>query len=360
MNTALLIHSQNPLAFEDFQTYLEIPNLVLDFISEMPESIHWYFHREGQSTTLFAINYHLQGTYEVSVDNLASYDDLRFFPYLVDSLAKFLQGTLDFENIYEELNEEWVEDTISEEIASLKATLSILPQYFVSQPLDDLAYVSLEALRDFGVNLHSSTPRIYGYVQYLMRHHLLPCLKDWDEMNMPDTDEEVEVDIPQHEAIGRVKSWQLDGSETYETYSQEDVEHLLSLANEYKKGNPLHGVVLNDIGTIHQEGIGMPVNGEEAIYWFKEAYQQGDKLYAPTNLGDLYRKGCGSIEPCLKKAFEAYQLSIDPYAHYRIGQAYEEGWICEPDIEKAMKWYQLAAEEGHHLAIKRTKKQITL
>ena len=175
-------------------------------------------------------------------------------------------------------------------------------------------------------------------------------------MNVLDTDEEVEVDIPQHEAIGRVKSWQLDGSETYETYSQEDVEHLLSLASEYKEGKPLHGVVLNDIGTIHQEGIGMPVDGESAIYWFKEAYKQGDNLYAPTNLGDLYRKGCGNVSADLKKAFEAYQLSVDPYAHYRIGQAYEEGWMCEPDMAKAMKWYQQAAQEGHHLAIKRLKR----
>ena len=356
MNTTLLIHSKNTLDFGDFQAYLEIPNLVLDFISEMPGSIHWYFHREGTSTTLFAITSNLHGTYEVSIDNLASYDDLKFFPYLVDSLAKFLQGEMDIEYIYEELDEEWVEDTISEEIAYLKATLSIAPQYFMAHPLDDLAYISLEALRDFGVNLHSSTPRIYGYVQYLMRHHLLPCLKDWDEMEVTDTDEEVEVDIPQHEAIGRVKSWQLDGSETYETYSQEDVEHLLTLANEYKEGKPLHGVVLNDIGTIHQEGIGIPIDGESAIYWFKEAYKQGDKLYAPTNLGDLYRKGCGVIASDLKKAFEAYQISIDPYAHYRIGQAHEEGWTGEPDMEKAMKWYRQAAQEGHHLAIKRLKK----
>ena len=58
----------------------------------------------------------------------------------------------------------------------------------------------------------------------------------------------------------------------------------------------------------------------------------------------------------LKKAFDAYQLSIDPYAHYRIGQAYEEGWTGEPNMKKAMKWYQQAAEEGHHLAIKRLKK----
>ena len=55
----------------------------------------------------------------------------------------------------------------------------------------------------------------------------------------------------------------------------------------------------------------------------------------------------------MEKAFEAYQLSIDPYAHYRIGQAYEEGWTGNQNMVKAMEWYQQAAEEGHHLAIKR-------
>ena len=113
---------------------------------------------------------------------------------------------------------------------------------------------------------------------------------------------------------------------------------------------------MNDIGTIHQEGIGIPVDGESAIYWFTEAYKQGDKLYAPTNLGDLYRKGCGNVKANLKNAFTSYQLSLDPYAHYRIGQAYEEGWTGNPDIEKAMKWYHQAAQEGHHLAIKRLKR----
>ena len=355
MNTSILIYTKQMLVFDDFLAYLEIPSLVLDFESETPDSLHWYFHREGTSTTLFAVNYNLQGTYEASIDNLASYEDLKFFPYLVDSLAKFLNGTLDIDHIYETLDEDWIEETIADEVAYLKATLTILPKYFLAQPMDELAYITLETLRPFGVNLHSSTPRIYGYVQYLMRRHLLPYLKDWDEMDMPDMDEEIEVDIPQHVAVGRVKSWQLDGSETYETYSQEDVEHLLVLASEYQEGKPLHGVVLNDIGTLHQEGIGMPVNGEEAIYWFKEAYKQGDRLYAPTNLGDLYRKGCGDVKPCLKKAFEAYQLSVDPYAHYRLGQAYEEGWTGEVDLNKAMKWYKQAAEEGHHLAIKRMK-----
>ena len=359
MNTIVTIHSSKPLIIEEFFSFIDIPHLVLDFMTELPTSTHWYFHREGISTTLFGISYNGKGIYEISTDNLAAYDDLKFFPYLSDSFCKFMDGRLETESIYQQMDDDWIEETIAEEIACLKATLSVTSQYFISQPIDDLSFVSLDSLYAFGVNLHSATPRIYGYIQYLMRHHLLPHLNDWNEMDIPESEEEIEVDIPQHISIGKVKSWQLDGSETYESYSQEDVDHLLALADDYRKGKPLHGVVLNDIGTIHQEGIGIAINGKEAIYWFTEAYKAGDALYAPTNLGDLYRKGCGDIKPSLAKAFEAYQLSTDPYAHYRIGQAYEEGWTGVPDIKRATEWYQRAAKEGHHLAIKRIKKEIT-
>lgn len=358
MNTSLLIRSQRPFDFKDFLAYLEVPGVTLDFSTALPESRHWYFHRKGISTTLFALSFHRKDTYELSVDNLAAYYDLKFFPYLADSLARYLDGETEVESLYETFGEEWIEETIADEVACLKGSLTVVPRYFLSQPIDELAYVSLDTLADFGVNLHSSTPRIYGYLQYLMRHHLLPRLNDWSEMTLSDVEEEVEVDIPQHCPIGRVKSWQTDGSETYETYSQEDVKHLLALASEHRNGKPLHGVVLNDIGTIYQEGIGVPANGEEAIHWFTEAYRSGDWLYAPTNLGDLYRKGCGTVKPDLRKAFEAYRLSTDPYAHYRLGQAYEEGWIASPDPTLALKWYRQAAEEGHHLAIKRMKTSI--
>lgn len=354
MNTPIIIRSSKIFHFQDFIDYLDIPEMMIDHHFEVPgESINWLFHREGISTTLFALTYNLQDVYTLSVDNLAAYDDLKFFPYLADSLAKYLDGKLEIANIYEELDENWIEETITDEIARLKGTLTVVPHYFFAQAFNDFSYVSEDTLYPFGVNLHSSTPRIYGYIQYMMRNELLPRFNDWDEIPVDYPDEEVEVDIPQHHPIGRVKSWQLDGSETYETYSQEDVDHLLELADEYDGGLQLPGVVLNDIGTIHQEGIGMPMDGEKAVYWFTEAYQAGDTLYAPTNLGDLYRKGCGKVKPNLKKAFEAYQLSTDPYAHYRIGQAYEEGWMGRPDMELAMKWYHKAAEEGHHLAIKR-------
>ena len=65
--------------------------------------------------------------------------------------------------------------------------------------------------------------------------------KNYEKATYPTREKKPVELFAQHVAIGRVKSWQLDGSETYETYSQEDVNHLLSLASEYKHGKQLHG-----------------------------------------------------------------------------------------------------------------------
>lgn len=236
----------------------------------------------------------------------------------------------------------------------LKSALSVFPRYYVGFPLEGTPYLSLALLAQYGVNLHSSTPRIYGYVQYIMRKGLLPQATDAElEEDRRREEMETEVDVPQHVSIGRVKSWQIDGAETWESYSREDTEMLVALGESYRAGADVAGVVLNDLGTIYQEGIGVERDGQKAEYWFKQAYLQGDHLYAPTNLGDLYRKGCGTLPVSLPQAFEAYKKSEDIYALYRIGQAYEEGWIGAPDREKALYWYRKAAEKKHHLAVRR-------
>lgn len=354
MTTFVTITSKKKFCYNEFLDYADIPELELSYCAkDEADGVEcWFFARRNISTTLFLLQRTAQG-YELHVDNLAAYDDLRMFPYIADTLTKFLDGNVleaAEESLYKIFDEEWVADTISEEIALLKGSLSIIPQYFLILPRVAGCYITLDTLRNFGVSLHSSTPRIYGYIQYAMRNKLLPC---GEPLVLPDTEDTIEVDIPQHTPVGRVKSWQLDGCETYETYSREDVKLLLALADEYKNGNPLHGVILNDIGTLFHEGVGVPVDGEKAVYWFMEAIKAGDTLYAPTNLGDLYRKGCGAIKPSLQDALNAYKKSTDPYAHYRIGQAHEEGWVSAPNIREAIKWYERAAGEGHHLAIKR-------
>lgn len=367
MHSNLRIHSSSFLNFEAFVRFISL-NDTLELLCDIPtEHGHaWYFYRPSSSTTFYTLTYQKPRTYILSMDDLASVEDYKLFPYLADSLAHFLEGSIEETNrentIYQILNEEWMEGAIADEIARLKGSLTIFPKYYIHQSLQGAAYVSVDTLRRFGVTLTSATPRIYGYIQYMMQHNLLPVstaeeIKQESQSALLKTHEEYDVEIPQHRSIGRVKSWQLNGEETFESYSREDVDLLLLLANNYLTGEKVEGVVLNDIGTIYQEGIGVAADASIAAEWFQRAYNEGDSLYAPTNMGDLYRKGGVHIKKSLAKALEYYQKSTDPYAFYRIGQAYEEGWVDTPNPDKAMIWYKKAAEAGHHLGIKKLNEQ---
>ena len=347
-----IIHSKTAFHFGDYLRILDMDDIIL---SITPEDIPcaWGFYRDGKSTTLFTIE-RQENNYVLSMDGLASYDDYKLFPYLIDSLSLCLNDEhyeVDGQTAYGIYDEEWIEYEIGEEIAYLKCMLGSGYKYYVSLPIDgDCPYVSSDSLNQYGVTVYSSTPRIYGYIQYLMRNGLIPSDP---EQEIPDISEDVEFDVPQHVAIGRVRSWQTDGSDTYETYSAEDITQLLSVARSYEDGKHVEGVVLNDIGTIYEYGIGVEKDITKAIRWFKEAIRNGDNLYAPTSLGDIYRRGDEDGTPNLRSAFEAYAISVDPYAWYRLGQAYEEGWICEPDMKMAYEYYDKAVAVGHHLALKR-------
>ena len=346
--------SQSCLSFGRLRQLLGIDNLVLHMgPDEMPGT--WAFYREGMSVTLFLIQQTDNG-YLLSMDGLASYDDYRFLPYLVDSLSLCLNNELftsDGCSAYELYNENWVADTMGEEVAYLKCYLQLGLKYYLSLPIPSTnVYVDVATLRSVGVSIHSATPRIYGYVHYLLRANRLPCDEEVDNGPVEGAGE-VEVDVPQHQSIGTVLSWQTDGSETTESYGREDVELLLQLAEAYRRGEPCDGVVLNDIATIYEHGIGVEADAEVAAHWYREAIRQGDHTFAPTSLGDLYRKGAGRIAKDLHRAVAAYRQSVDPYAWYRLGQSYEEGWLSTPDLDKAMEYYHRAAAVHHHLALKR-------
>lgn len=364
MTENVIIFSTSQFDFNAFVDYLDMrSSLILDSNVSIENENSWCFYRPKHSTTQFMITLTEANQYIVSIDRLASVEDYKFFPYLADSVSKFLNGEITDlspnENIYHHFDNDWMEECIADEIAYLKGTLTILPKYYLSLPIKFASYVSLKDLEKFGVTLHSATPRIYGYIQYMIKQNILlsssieELSEEFNNSYQEFEESEFEVDIPQHSSVGRVKSWQLDGEETYESYSKEDVELLLKIANDYNSGKVVDGVVLNDIGTVFQEGIGVDKNLSIAAQWFERAYEKGDHLYAPTNLGDLYRKGGDALNKSLSKALEYYSLSDDPYSWYRIGQAYEEGWTSGPDKEKAFVWYKKAAKAGHHLAIKR-------
>lgn len=347
----VIIHSNNDFDFGEYTRLLGVKDLVLDISpEEVPDA--WGFHREELSTTLFSIE-RGEGLYVLSMDGMASYVDYCFFPYLADTLSSYLCGcpylSEEGKSAFLDFDEEWAAYCIGEEVAYLKCLLSIGQKYYIDLPLSDgFPYLTEALLREFGVTLHSSSPRIYGYTQYMLRSGLL---SEDEEREEPEKDEE--VDVPQHVSIGIVKSWQTDGAETTESYSREDVDLLLAIGQEYEQGKDVPGVVLNDIGTIFEHGIGVGTDIPKAIRWYGEAIRKGDRYYAPINLGDIYRRGLLDGNRNARLALEAYRQSEDPYAWYRIGQSYEEGWLDAPDLATAMTWYRKAAAVGHHLAVKR-------
>ena len=331
---------------------------LLKVLDEQKEKCYYFLGTDSVSP--FLIREWDDAELELSISPWAAYADYELYPKLLKELIAFV-GLKGEQEIWDEseicFEDGWIEESIGEEVAMLKCSLSVAPRYYISLAKEDFLYVSEAILRDYGVGISSSTPRIYGYVQYLLRNNLLQrATRDELMEDIALSQVDMEVDVPQHQSIGRVKSWQIDGAETWETYSREDVEMLLEIASKYVEGNVFAGEVLNDIGTLYQEGIGVDVDGKKAEFWFSEAIKRGELIFAPNNLGDLYRKGSVGLPISLSDAFRAYAVSEDPYGHYRVGQAYEEGWAAEPDISKAMEWYRRSAAEGHHLAIKKLAK----
>lgn len=328
-------------------------------VMEQTDTTVYHLWREGISSTPFVIiHYHDEGVYSILMEKLAAYSDYKLFPILCEQIAQVVDVEPEEENVdfFELCSEDWVEESISEEIAYLKAVISAGYRYMFNFGIDEDYYVDKDLLSQFGVGITSSTPRIYGYIQYALKHNMLSKCENLSE-DYPD----IEVDVPEHKPIGKVKSWHTDGSETWESFSTEDVDMLVRIGDNFLKHNSAtKGVVLNDLGTLHMEGIGMSKDYVQAAFWYRKAIECGDLLYAPSNLGDIYRKGGYGVVKNLKKAFEAYSLGEDPYAHYRIGQSLEEGWCGSPNQISAFEWYIKAAQEGHHLAIKRLKSNTSI
>lgn len=84
----------------------------------------------------------------------------------------------------------------------------------------------------------------------------------------------------------------------------------------------------------------------------REAAAEGDPE-ALFEIGRRYAEGRG-VEPDLAKAARWYELAAEQGlapAQYRIGNFYEKGTGVERDIAKAKMWYQLAAEQGNASAM---------
>ncbi len=90
----------------------------------------------------------------------------------------------------------------------------------------------------------------------------------------------------------------------------------------------------------------------EAASWLEKTASKSDIVanYAAVLLGDMYANGQLG-EPDYSKAIELYkQAANNEYglAMLRLGRTYENGWYdTEINLEEALKWYQLAADQDY-------------
>ena len=87
----------------------------------------------------------------------------------------------------------------------------------------------------------------------------------------------------------------------------------------------------------------------EAVSWFEKAKEKGD-VRAINSLGWMYERGKGVVQDD-EKAIELYRQAADAgskLAMNNLGIIYENGKAGqEVNLEEALKWYKLAAENGY-------------
>ena len=105
------------------------------------------------------------------------------------------------------------------------------------------------------------------------------------------------------------------------------------------------------MGTAFDEGLGRPIDYEEAVRWYRRAAEEGHVL-AQHNLGNVYAAGRG-IEQDFALAVRWWTPPAergDAITQLRLGEAYEAGRGVEADTAAALAWFERAAALGNAAA----------
>lgn len=133
-------------------------------------------------------------------------------------------------------------------------------------------------------------------------------------------------------------------------WTKEFVEEMLCVAeNEPEHEWMSDHEILNNLGIVYSEAVGVEQDMEKAIMYFEKAIALDDDL-ARSNLADIYRKGVSGVPKNAERAFEIYKSCKLPYAYFRVGEAYEYGRGVAQNLEEAKRNYRIAYEAGHGLA----------
>lgn len=112
-----------------------------------------------------------------------------------------------------------------------------------------------------------------------------------------------------------------------------------------------NATALNRLGDYYEEGHLVEQNFEKAFALYERSAGLGS-LTGLCNLGYCYEKGEGTVLNS-QKAFELYKQAAEggsARGMYQVANCYVEGIYVEEDYVKAAEWFEKAADNGHYLA----------
>ncbi|MFD0936929.1 tetratricopeptide repeat protein, partial [Methylobacterium trifolii] len=137
-------------------------------------------------------------------------------------------------------------------------------------------------------------------------------------------------------------------------------------ALEYAAGQG-HALALWKLGRMYAEGDGVPHDDLKAFEFFSriadsstddgpEAQTSAVTASAFTALGAYFLDGIKGtyVRPNPERAYDMFNYAAsyfgDPNAQYNLARLYLDGNGVEADARQAARWFNLAAEKGHHSA----------
>ncbi len=102
------------------------------------------------------------------------------------------------------------------------------------------------------------------------------------------------------------------------------------------------------LGWMYGTGNGVEQSDEKSAEWYQKSADQGHPK-AQVNLGIMYYNGAGGLEKNPDEAFRLFRLSAgqnNTIALKWLGFCYEHGVGTDIDLERALRWYKLAAAQG--------------
>jgi TPR repeat protein len=107
------------------------------------------------------------------------------------------------------------------------------------------------------------------------------------------------------------------------------------------------GLLQNVLGNVYANGeAGVSKDDVEATRWYTLSATQGNSI-GQNNLAVMYKTGLG-VKKDIAEAVRWYNLSAmqgDPFGQFNLGVLYEQGKELPKDERQAARWYSLAATQ---------------